>query len=173
MVSRATTAAARATVTRAGPDRPGVGSSWSRTWTRTARKPAMVTVGHHQRRSDRATLRGRGPWSTNGAHPGRWGWAQPVGGWPQPMRGFTSLLLHLRSGWRWAARPSTGGSGIAPPHRGPEVGHLVRPAGAGGRGDDGFAGVGGGGAVGAGLGPVVQGQKTSHAGHGPGAIAQV
>src|SRR4029450_9854501 len=40
-------------------------------------------------------------------------------------------------------------------------------------GDDGFAVVGGGGAVGAGLGPAVQGQTTSHAGHGPGAVAQV
>src|SRR5215218_8668164 len=109
MVSRATTAAAAAMASRLGPDRPGAGSSWSRTWTTTARKPAAVTVGHHQRRSDRAAWRGVGPWSTNGAQPGRWGWAQPVDGWPQPMRGFTSLLLHVGSGWRWAARPSTGG----------------------------------------------------------------
>src|SRR5512132_4111086 len=94
MVNRATTAAARAMVTRPGPDRPGAGSSWARTWTTTARKPPTVRIGHHQRPNVRAAWRGRGPWSPSGAHPGRGGWAQPVGGWPQPMRGFTTLLLH-------------------------------------------------------------------------------
>src|SRR5215217_5307202 len=175
MVSRATTAAARAMLTRAGPDRPGAGSSWSRTWTTTAMKPPTVRIGHHQRRSDPAAWRGRGPWSTSGAHPGRGGWAQPVGGWPQPMRGFThapsrGLLGGLAvggasvHGWGPGSRRHTGAQGWAT--------WSGRPATAA-EGDDGFAVVGGGGAVGAGLGPAVQGQTTSHAGHGPDAVAQV
>src|SRR5215218_9083400 len=134
MVSRATTAAAAAMASRLGPDRPGAGSSWSRTWTTTARKPATVTVGHHQRPNARAAWRGWGPWSTSGAHPGRWVWAQPVGGWPQPMREFTTCSFTWdRVGGGRRVRPRVG-SGIAPPHRGPEVGHVVRPTGADGRG---------------------------------------
>src|SRR5215218_724376 len=174
MVSRATTAAARALVTRPWADRPGAGSSWSRTWTTTARKPATVTVGHHQRRSDWAAWRGVGPWSTSGAHPGRGGWAQPVGGWSQPMRGFTSMLLHDGGGWRWAARPSTGRVRDRAATPGP-AGWATwsgRPAPAA-EGQDGFAVVGGGGAVGAGLSAAVQGDPAGHAGHGPGAVAQV
>src|SRR5215218_8351094 len=172
MVSRATTAAARAMVTRPGPDRPGAGSSWSRTWTTTARKPPTVRIGHHQRPSDRAAWRGVGPWSTSGAHPGRWGWAQPGGGWPQPMRGFTTCSFAWgRVGGGRRVRPRVG-SGIAPPHRGPEWARWSgRPTVAAAEGDDGFAGVGGGGAVGAGLGPAVQGEAAGHAGHGPGAVA--
>src|SRR5512132_2629817 len=157
-------------VTRAGPDGPGAGSSWSRTWTTTARKPATVTVGHHQRRSERAAWRGRGPWSTRGAHPGRWG--QPVGGWSQPMRGFTTCSFTTGE-WRWAARPSTGGPGSRR-HTGARrwATWSGRPAPAA-EGDDGFAVVGGRGAVGAGLGAAVQGDAAGHAGHGPGAVAQV
>src|SRR5215218_1830557 len=174
MVSRATTAAARALVTRPWADRPGAGSSWSRTWTTTARKPATVTVGHHQRRSDWAAWRGVGPWSTSGAHPGRGGWAQPVGGWSQPMRGVTSMLLHDGGGWGWAARPSTGRVRDRAATPGP-AGWATwsgRPAPAA-EGQDGFAVVGGGGAVGAGLSAAVQGHPAGHAADRPGAVAHV
>src|ERR671912_1585706 len=110
MLSRTTTTAARATVSRPRYDRAGAEGSWSRTWTTTARKPPTARIGHHQRPTDRAAWRERGPGSTNGAQPGA---CQPGGGWLQPMRGFTSLLLHEGVGWRWAARPSTGVRGRA------------------------------------------------------------
>ena len=119
-VSRMRTAAARAMVHRPRSDRPGAGSSWPRTKPVTTRKPLTARVGHSQRPTDRAVWRGRGPGSTSGVHPVWWGGPQP-GGWLQPLR--ACMCCSFTRGMDWVGggrrvRPA-GGSGVAPPHRGP------------------------------------------------------
>src|SRR5215211_6003147 len=119
----------------------------------TARKPLRAAVGHSQRPTERAAWRGRGPGSASVAQPGRWGWPQLGGGWPQPMRGFTSNSFTRVGGLavggasvreaRPGSRRRTGGR--AGPTR------SGRPALAA-EGEDGFAVVAAGGAVGAALG---------------------
>ena len=163
MVNRMTTAAARAIVSRPRSDRPGAGSSWPRTKPATTRKPPTARVGHSQRPTERAVWRGRGPWSTSGAHPG----AQPEETGPSgcecsraaPSRGGLAVGGASVHGVR--GRAAAPGPGWAT--------WSGRPA-AAAEGDDGFAAVAGGGAVGAGLGAAVQGDATRHAGHGPGAV---
>src|SRR5215217_886549 len=169
MVSRTTTTAARATVSRPRYDRPGAEWSWSRTWTTTARKPPTARIGHHQRPTERAAWRERGPGSTSGAQAGA---CQPGGGWPQPMRGFTSLLLQVGSvGGGRRIRPRVGPGSRR--HTGARrwATWSGRPAPA--EGDDGLAEVAAGGAVGAGLRPAVDGDAAGHAADRPGAVTHV
>src|SRR4029453_15041914 len=161
MVSRATTAAARATVSRPRGDSPGAAGSWSTTWVMTARKPVTVRVGHHQRARVRAAWGVRGSGATSGAHPGSWGWPEPEGGWPQPMRGFTRLLLP-RGRRDWGGRRVHPGRVRARATHGAGLDSGRPPAAA--EGEDGFAGVVGGRALGAGLGPAGEGEAAGHAG---------
>src|SRR5215211_5482529 len=67
MLSRTTTTAARAMVSRPRVDRLGPGWSWPRM------KPARATVGHHQRATDPAIRTGSEPSSASGFQPSRWG----------------------------------------------------------------------------------------------------
>jgi hypothetical protein len=53
MVSRTTTAAARAMVSSPRTDRPGVGSSWANAKPVTSRKPPTATMNHSQRPTER------------------------------------------------------------------------------------------------------------------------
>ena len=97
----------------------------------------------------------------------------PAGGRLAPAGARVHELL-LHEGW-WV-----GGGRRVRPRAGPgsrrrtgPVGRVLgRPAPAA-EGDDGFAVVAAGGAVGAGLGAAVQGDAAGHAGHGPGAVAHV
>src|SRR5215216_3193377 len=170
MVSRATTVAARVTVSRPRYESPGAEGSWSRTWARTARKPLMVRLGHHQRPNDRAAWRGRGPGPTSGAQLGA---CQPWGGWPQPMRRFTSSsftngLVRVVGG---AAGHGRVQDDAAAPGLG-WAGWSGRPAPAA-EGEDGFAEMAAGGALSGGLGAAIQGDAAGQAGHRPGAVAHV
>jgi hypothetical protein len=50
----------------------------------------MAEIGHHQRASDPAARKGRGPGSGSGSQPGK--------GWPQPRVWRRAISGHLPSG---------------------------------------------------------------------------
>src|SRR4029450_5768965 len=106
MVSRTTTTAARATVSRPRYDRPGTEGSWSRTWTTTARKPLTARVGHSQRASDRAAGGGEGAGGGGGGGgpgggPGGGGWSGPSRWVIGPSRDERARAAPLRAGSGW------------------------------------------------------------------------